>query len=205
MRWIFPRGLDSDCGDGGVEVLSGREVELAVVAEDDRAAVMLGVGVLGILVEHGLAAGNCSGERGVRREPRQTVSIRAAERVEDVVEVIGREGGIERDVVDPLLHARRADVGELQERGRVGLGVRRRQHLDRSGEFDDEHAAVGKELDVGGKRESGREDLVLEVVACSRRSPSTGADTATFPAVSRAIAVNVCAPLATVRVSQDNP
>ena len=33
---------------------------------------------------------------------------------------------------------------------------------------------------------------------------TTGADTATFPAGSRAEAVNVCAPLATERLSQDN-
>ena len=35
----------------GVEVLAGREVDLAIVAEIDRAAVVLGIGIFRILVE----------------------------------------------------------------------------------------------------------------------------------------------------------
>ena len=40
MRWIFPRGLVRSCDAGALEVLAGREVDLPVVAEHDRAAVM---------------------------------------------------------------------------------------------------------------------------------------------------------------------
>ncbi len=55
-------------GLGGVEVLAGGEVELAVVAEDDGAAVVFRVRVQGVLVQDQLAAGDGAVERRVRGE-----------------------------------------------------------------------------------------------------------------------------------------
>jgi hypothetical protein len=50
-------------------VLAGGDVELAVVAEVERAAVVLGIGVLGVLVDHELGPGDRPGETGVGGEP----------------------------------------------------------------------------------------------------------------------------------------
>ena len=55
IRWILPRGLVRSCDELRLEVLAGREIQLAVVAERQRAAVMLRIGVVGILVQHDLA------------------------------------------------------------------------------------------------------------------------------------------------------
>jgi hypothetical protein len=151
-------------GGCGVEVLAGGEVELAVVAEVYGAAVMLGAGVLRVLVQHDLTAGDRPGVGGVCREPRQPVTVRGRRRVEDVVEVVVGEIRVQDDVVDPLLDAGGPDVGELQEQRRVRSGVRRGQDLDPPLEFDHQHAAVGEELEVRGQVEPGGEDLVLEAV-----------------------------------------
>ena len=152
-RRILPRGLREILRRAGVEVLAGREVDLAVVAEIDRAAVVLGVGVLRILVEDELAARDGARQRGVGGEARQAITVRRPGRVEDVIVVVGREVRIERDVVDALLHAGGADIGELQEWRRDRLCIGRRQYLDRPRELHDEHAAIGQELDGGRKVE----------------------------------------------------
>jgi hypothetical protein len=145
-------------------VLSGREQQLAVVREVERAAVVLGGRGLGILVEDGLAARHGPGEAWVGGEPRDAIAVGSAGGVEDVVEVVGLEVGVEDDVVEALLDARFAHVGELQERIRVRVRVRGRQHVDPPGELADEHPAVGQELERGGEVEARCEDLVLEVV-----------------------------------------
>jgi hypothetical protein len=102
-------------------LLAGREVELAVVTEVQRSPVVLVAGVERVLVEHDLAAGDRPGVRGVRGEPRQPVAVRRGRRVEQVIEVVGDEIGVEDDVEEPLLYAERPHVGELQERRGIGL------------------------------------------------------------------------------------
>ena len=76
--------------------------------------------------------------------------------------------------IDPLLHAGRADVRELQERRRVGLRVGRRQDLDRALQLGDEHAAVGQELIAVGRskpvaRTSFWKELALATLTVHRR------------------------------------
>ena len=48
-------------------MLAGREVDLPVVAEVDRTAVVLGIRILRVLIEHELAARDRAGQRGIRR------------------------------------------------------------------------------------------------------------------------------------------
>ena len=69
MRWIFPRGLVEILRWGALEVLTRREVQLPVIAEHDRTAVVLGVGGLRILVEDDLGVEVRRGEGGVGGEP----------------------------------------------------------------------------------------------------------------------------------------
>src|SRR5262249_1668263 len=59
----------------GVEVLAGGEVDLAVVAEGDGAAVVFGVRVLWILVQDELAAGDGAVQGRVGGEPRHAVVV----------------------------------------------------------------------------------------------------------------------------------
>ena len=86
------------------------------------------------------------------------------------------------------------DIGELQERCRVGLGVWRRQTLIVACQLDHQHAAVGKELDGGRQIEAGRQDLVLEVPAGIGYVDGHRRRHAVLPFVSRASAVSVCVP-----------
>ena len=165
MRWIFPRGLVRILRRRALQVIARREVQLPVIAEHDRAAVVLGVGSLRILVEDDLGAEVRRGEGGVGGEPREPVTVRRSRRIEDVVVVIGREVRVEGDREDALLQpgvAVVADVGQLQEGCRAHARVRRAQHLDRAGKLGDQHPAVGKEQHARREVQACREDLVLE-------------------------------------------
>ena len=121
-------------------------------------------GVLGVLVEDELAVRDRPGERGVGREARDAIVVGRPERVEDVVEVVAGEVGVEDEVVDALLHAGRADVGDLEEETGIWLRVGRGEDLDLARQFRDQHAPVREELERRREVEAGGQDLVLEVV-----------------------------------------
>ena len=149
-----------------LEVVAGGEVDLPVVAESDCTAVVFGGGVLGILVDDEFAARYGAGQCGIGREAREAIAVGCVRGVGDVIEVVGGEVRIQGKVIDALLRdgpiTRRADIGELQEGCRVGLGIGRRQYLDRAAKLSHQHAPVGKELDGGRQIEAGRQNLVLE-------------------------------------------
>ena len=63
-----------------LEVVAGGEVDLSVVAEIDCAAVVFGVGVLGILVDDEFAARYGAGQRGIGREAREAIAVGCARR-----------------------------------------------------------------------------------------------------------------------------
>ena len=115
-------------------MVAGGEVDLPVVAEIDCAAVVFGVGVLGILVDDEFAPRYGAGQCGIGREAREAIAVGCVRGVGDVIEVVGGEVRIQGQVIDALLRdgpiIRRADIGELQEGCRVGLGIGRRQYLD---------------------------------------------------------------------------
>ncbi len=150
----------------GVEVLAGREVDVAVVAEVHRPTVVLRIGGLGILVEDDLAAGQRSVQRAVAGEAGQAVLVRAVLGIEDVVIVVGDEVRIERRIHDSLLQT--CVSGNVQIQLEEGLWVCRRvgwrQDLDRAGKLRDQHAVVGKEQDLRRQVEAGRENVILEDV-----------------------------------------
>ena len=88
-----------------LKVIARREVELPLVAEHDRPAVMALTGtggVLRILVEDQLAARDRAGQRGIGREPRQPITGRRLCRVEDVVVVVGANCGSRARSMTPL-------------------------------------------------------------------------------------------------------
>ena len=65
----LPAGTCQILRRGALEVIARREVELPVITEDDRATVVLGVGVLRILIEDDLGVEVRRGEGGVGGEP----------------------------------------------------------------------------------------------------------------------------------------
>ena len=90
-RKILPRGLVRSCEGVPWKCVAGGEVDLAVVAEIDCAAVVFGVGVLGILVEDEFAARYGAGQCGIGREAREAIAVGCARGVGDVIEVVGGE------------------------------------------------------------------------------------------------------------------
>src|SRR5262245_61720793 len=77
--------------------------------------------------------------------------------------MVRREVWVERDIENSLLEPREVQI-QLKEGRCVRRRVRRWQYLDGSGKFYDEHAAVGKELDIGWQVESRGQYLVLKEV-----------------------------------------
>ena len=64
----FPARVREILRVAAVKVLAGRKVDLAVVAESDRTAVMIAAGVLRVFIDNELAAGDGTGQRGIGRE-----------------------------------------------------------------------------------------------------------------------------------------
>ena len=186
-------------------MLAGREVELAVVAEVDRAAVVLGVRVLRILVEDELAAGNrpVSGALAVKRDRRSRFG--RPERVEDVVVVVGGE-------IRDRGRCRRSPAAHPPSRCSSAAG-----RASGSGcVYGGGRTLIVPASSATSMRPSGRNSMFVGRLNPVARTSFwkwfvfatltvTGADVVGLPAASRARAVSVCAPFETVRVSQASP
>ena len=125
-----------------------------------------------------------------------------AERVEDVVVVVGREVRVERDV-DRCPAARPAEPMLVICRNGVGSGCvyGGGSTLIVPASSTISMRPSGRNFDARRQVEARREDLVLEGVRVGDVHRAPEPRRVELPAASRARAVSVCAPLATVRVS----
>src|SRR4249920_3366502 len=114
------------------------EQYLAVVRKHDCAAVVLLVGIAGVLVQDELAARNGCGACGVGGEPRQAIAVvpTGGGRVEDVIVVIRHVVRVEREIENALLDfAQVSDIRDVEKQIGTSRRVRWREDLDLSSQL----------------------------------------------------------------------
>ena len=150
MRSILPSRLLKRLRVGAVGVLADRGVELAVGAEGERAAVVVGGAAEVVeLEDDDFAAGHRDVAVGGEAAD-AVVDGRRRRRVVDVDEVVRRKVRVEGDAEQAAL-ARGVD-GE----GENGVGEQRAvlDHAQAAALLADEQPAVGRELHRGGRGKS---------------------------------------------------
>jgi hypothetical protein len=149
---------------GRLTVVAGGDVELSVGPERERGAVMRTRRRGGIVLpQNELARGRRRVEVRGCRETRDRVPERASDRVlvEDVQVSVGREAGIEHEVVQSRVggcDCRRYD----EERCRVRLRRPRLNHPERARDLSHQHLAAGKEAHVRDEVQILDDDVIAE-------------------------------------------
>jgi hypothetical protein len=139
-----------------VELIAGGDVEAAVRAEVDRAAVVVVGGLLRVLPDQDLA-------RRVGRVAHDGEASDAVpgleRRVVDVEEAVRREARVERHAHEAALAADRVDARDLHQRPEERRAL---VHEDAAPALADEEPAVGRELHDRRLVQAGRDDRALE-------------------------------------------